>query len=116
MESLPVIDACETHVGMSKRPSHPHGACAHTVKRAVSLNTFQWSQKVVMTNGSQGATTRKHSDTHRKKVVAAKFFLLVAASTLKKKRLGVVAHAFNPSTWEAEAGRFLSSRPAWSIE
>jgi hypothetical protein len=27
----------------------------------------------------------------------------------------VVAHAFNPSTWEAEAGGFLSSRPAWSI-
>ena len=26
----------------------------------------------------------------------------------------VVAHAFNPSTWEAEAVRFLSSRPAWS--
>jgi hypothetical protein len=27
---------------------------------------------------------------------------------------GVVAHAFNPSTREAEAGGFLSSRPAWS--
>jgi hypothetical protein len=27
-----------------------------------------------------------------------------------------VAHAFNPSTWEAEAGGFLSSRPAWSTE
>jgi hypothetical protein len=27
---------------------------------------------------------------------------------------GVVAHAFNPSTGEAEAGGFLSSRPAWS--
>jgi hypothetical protein len=26
--------------------------------------------------------------------------------------LGVVAHAFNPSTQEAEAGGFLSSRPA----
>jgi hypothetical protein len=26
----------------------------------------------------------------------------------------VVVHAFNPSTWEA--GRFLSSRPAWSTE
>jgi hypothetical protein len=24
----------------------------------------------------------------------------------------VVMHAFNPSTWEAEAGGFLSSRPA----
>jgi hypothetical protein len=28
----------------------------------------------------------------------------------------VVAHAFNPSTWETEAGGFLSSRPAWSTE
>ena len=28
----------------------------------------------------------------------------------------VVAHAFKPSTWEAEAGRFLSSRPVWSTE
>ena len=27
-----------------------------------------------------------------------------------------VAHAFNPSTREAEAGRFLSSRPAWSTK
>jgi hypothetical protein len=25
-------------------------------------------------------------------------------------------HSFNPSTWEAEAGRFLSLRPAWSTE
>jgi major histocompatibility complex class I len=31
-------------------------------------------------------------------------------------RLGVVAHAFDPSTWEAEAGGFLSLRPAWSTE
>jgi hypothetical protein len=28
----------------------------------------------------------------------------------------VVAHAFNPSTWEAEASGFLSSRPAWSTK
>ena len=27
-----------------------------------------------------------------------------------------MAHAFNPSTCEAEAGRFLSSGPAWSTE
>jgi hypothetical protein len=30
----------------------------------------------------------------------------------KIKELGVVAHTFDPSTWEAEAGRFLSARPA----
>jgi hypothetical protein len=30
--------------------------------------------------------------------------------------LDMVAQAFNPSTREAEAGGFLSSRPAWSIE
>jgi hypothetical protein len=29
---------------------------------------------------------------------------------------GMVAHTFNPSTWEAEAGEFLSLRPAWSTE
>jgi hypothetical protein len=28
----------------------------------------------------------------------------------------VAAHAFNPSTWEAEVGGFLSSRPAWSVK
>ena len=28
----------------------------------------------------------------------------------------MVAHAFNPSTWETEAGGFLSSRPAWSTK
>ena len=34
----------------------------------------------------------------------------------KTVKLGLVAHAFNPSTWEAETGRFLSSRPAWSTK
>jgi hypothetical protein len=28
----------------------------------------------------------------------------------------MLAHAFNPSTWEAEADGFLSSRPAWSTK
>jgi major histocompatibility complex class I len=46
------------------------------------------------------------------------FILYNYFSVLKKAQigLGVVAHAFNPSTWEAEAGGFLNSRPAWSTE
>jgi hypothetical protein len=31
-------------------------------------------------------------------------------------RQAVVVHAFNLSTWEVEAGRFLSLRPGWSTE
>jgi hypothetical protein len=34
----------------------------------------------------------------------------------KQFQPGMVAHTFNPSTLEAEAGGFLSSRPAWSTE
>jgi hypothetical protein len=29
---------------------------------------------------------------------------------------GMVVHAFDSSTWEAEAGGFLSLRPSWSTE
>jgi hypothetical protein len=38
------------------------------------------------------------------------FFFFLKASQ------AVVARTFNPSTWETEAGGFLSSRPAWSTE
>jgi hypothetical protein len=31
-------------------------------------------------------------------------------------QLGMVAQAFNPSTQDAEAGGFLSSRPVWSTK
>jgi hypothetical protein len=33
-----------------------------------------------------------------------------------KMSQAVVELAFNPSTWEAEEGGFLSSRQAWSTE
>jgi hypothetical protein len=34
----------------------------------------------------------------------------------RKKKPGVVVHAFNPSIRETEAGGFLSLRPAWSTK
>jgi hypothetical protein len=34
----------------------------------------------------------------------------------EKGSQAVVAYRFNHSTWEAEAGGFMSSRPAWSTE
>jgi hypothetical protein len=42
--------------------------------------------------------------------------LVQCCTKLEMMKLGVGAHTFNPSTQEAEAGRFLSSRPAWSTE
>ena len=34
----------------------------------------------------------------------------------RRNRWGTVAHAFNPSTWEAEVSGFLILRPAWSAK
>jgi hypothetical protein len=43
-----------------------------------------------------------------------KIIKILFKGNLKREHMGraVVAHTFNPSTWEAEAGRFLSSRLA----
>jgi hypothetical protein len=65
-----------------------------------------------------------HLLSSRDKVQVAKFvgpcftsFLFNLESFLiKNLKPGLVAHAFNPSTREAEAGGFLSLRPAWSTE
>ena len=40
--------------------------------------------------------------------------IIIIATTTTNKLGG--GGAFNPSTWEAEAGGFLSLRPAWSTE
>jgi hypothetical protein len=53
------------------------------------------------------------------------FFRVVKEDRIVELELGLrvigwvvvaAAHAFNPSIWEAEAGRFLSLRPAWCTE
>ena len=43
---------------------------------------------------------------NKKKIPKKQLYVTVS------KNLEVVAHAFNPSAWEAEAGGFLSSGPA----
>jgi hypothetical protein len=67
------------------------------------------------------ARTGKNPDIPQQKTGLRKCGIFAQWNTtqlLKTMNLGwaVVVHAFNPSTWEAEAGRFLSSRPAWSTE
>jgi hypothetical protein len=46
------------------------------------------------------------------------FFMKISKKYLVDKKIlpGVVAHSFNPSSWEAEASGFLSSRSAWSTK
>ena len=43
---------------------------------------------------------------------------IIIKSIMKKEvwEPGVVAHDSNPSSWEAEAGKFLSLRPGWSTK
>jgi hypothetical protein len=45
---------------------------------------------------------------------SSQHIIIRTTNALNKDRISwaVVTHAFNPSTWEAEAGRFLSLRPA----
>jgi hypothetical protein len=45
--------------------------------------------------------------------IPTQFFTHIKRAILNQ---AVVEHFFNPSTWEAEAGRFLNSRPSWSTE
>jgi hypothetical protein len=43
------------------------------------------------------------------------FLAILNVKTYTTSRV-MATHILNPSPWRAEAGRFLSSRPAWSSE
>jgi hypothetical protein len=72
-------------------------------------NVFFWPLWAQHTHGTQTNMEARH---HAHK----KFSSKKKKKKKKKTSQAVVTHAFNPSTWEAEAGRFLSLRPAWSTE
>jgi hypothetical protein len=81
---------------------------------------FKWLEATsnytfLFKNGEFKNKTEKKAQRHRLVHLSApKTLLYVTDSDNTRDPPGVVAYAFNPSTWEAEAGGFLSSRPAWT--
>jgi hypothetical protein len=79
------------------------------------VDTWLLAKKLEICSGIKSAfSTNKVGQIRYLHVEECRFKLSLCAKISSKP--GVVAHAFNPSTWEAEAGRFLSSRPAWSTK
>jgi hypothetical protein len=75
-------------------------SCVQADKEMKNKPDVKWNK------GSSALRTRLHTanlSTHKKEL---------------KKNLGpgVLMHTFNLSTWEAEAGESLSSRPTWSTD
>jgi hypothetical protein len=64
----------------------------------------------------QTIKNKKQNKTNKQKTHTKKNQPPPQNPTFKELSRAVVAHAFNPSTWEAETDGFLSSRPAWSTE
>jgi hypothetical protein len=63
--------------------------------------------------------THRHTHTHTHTCIYKHIHTYthrIKYKSIKRKDPGVVVHLFNPNTLEAEAGRFLSSRPVWSTE
>jgi hypothetical protein len=99
-------------LGMYFRPVPEHGSFLYKITintltfspKSTQMASYRWQLSLVMYVNWK----RNHWEFRR----------LLTNDWLKKSifRWAVVAHAFNPSTWEAEAGRFLSLRPAWSTK
>jgi hypothetical protein len=65
----------------------------------------------------EGAREEQGTETWWSHVAQDQCVTYAQSSTEKENASwAVVAHVFNPSTWEAEASGFLSLRPAWSTE
>jgi hypothetical protein len=85
----------------------------------VSWHHYLWL-RTSLTNKMYSMTRKRNNNSRiRDHFIIRKYFLwkgFLRWWLIKTMQPGMVAHAFNPSTWEAEAGGFLSSRPAWSTK
>jgi hypothetical protein len=95
----------------SQRSFHPPACAFRVLGLKVCATTTQLVGVLLMTaSNSLGVICLF-------KLLIRSWFNFVEWYILRKiSEPGVVVHAFNPSTQEAEAGRFLSSRPAWSTK
>jgi hypothetical protein len=90
-----------------------------TIKKKLALwklNEWKWLSPPPSLSLSLVCQSPLHCKFH--KFGRGNFYHLVI-TTVSRTSSGsraVVAHTFNPRTWEAEAGGFLSSRPAWSTD
>jgi hypothetical protein len=85
------------------------------------LNEIRHNDKPIIPAGQEShglyvTMNRGKHTTERKEQKLNTIYIGIRAGLRMRFKLGVMAHTFNPSTWEAEAGGFLSSRPAWSTK
>jgi hypothetical protein len=78
-----------------------------TITNVYFTDISQWSRQSTLGPISQNLICKKGKHQHGVMSQECKNICL---------KPGVVARAFNPSTWEAKTGGFLSLRPAWSTE
>jgi hypothetical protein len=71
------------------------------------------SQQITKENGKK--CDRSNENSFYPSIISFLKWTIIYNKNIQTKP-GVVAHTFNPSTREAEAGGFLSSRTAWSTE
>ena len=80
----------------------------------VNTRTFRTAAKAVEKN-SENMSSKIYNFSIMQNI-RMQYELYKRLDRKKRDKPGVVVYNFNPSTWEAEEGRFLSLRPAWSIE
>jgi hypothetical protein len=88
---------------------------AHTVAFCMMLTAWVATQKLELSRLLEAVQINQPCDAHIPEghvVIEKEVYIYKSIQTGQ----ALVVHAFNSSTWEAEAGGFLSSRPDWSTE